>query len=64
MPSLFKDFKVVNLKGDLIPDSNENAEEVLEVPTRAQYNKWMVNLKKILTACGFAWTPTMALIRS
>ena len=61
MQSLFKDFKVVNLKGDLTPNLNENAEEVFEVQMRAHYNKWMVNLKKILTACGFAWTPPMAM---
>ena len=61
MPSLFKDFKVVNLHGDLIPNANENSEDVFEVPTKEQYNKWMVNIKKILTACGFSWTPTMAL---
>ena len=61
MPSPWKDFGVEKLRGTLIPNDDENAEKAYQTPSLAVYNKWMVNVKKTLGACGNTWLLKMVL---
>ena len=61
MPSPWKDFGVEKLRGTVIPNGDENVEKSYMTPSTTGYNKWMVNVKKTLGACGQKWLLTMAL---
>ena len=49
------------LRGTLIPNGDDAAEKCYQTPSTTVYNKWMVNVKKTLGACGQKWLLAMAL---
>ena len=57
----WKDFHIEKLRGNLIPNPDPEANKAYSAPTLAQYNKWMVGIKKTLGACKIAWLLPMAL---
>jgi hypothetical protein len=61
MPSPWKDFSIEKLRGELIPNANENATKHYKTPTTVEYNQWMINVKKTLGACRQKWLLAMAL---
>jgi hypothetical protein len=57
----WKDFKLENLRGTIIHNSDPEAEKAYSAPTLAQYSKWMIGIKKTLTAIRAIWMLKMAM---
>jgi hypothetical protein len=59
--SVWKDFQVEKLRGTLIPNPDPDAVPQYQTPSKSQYTRWMVNLKKTIGACRQTWIPVAAL---
>ena len=59
--SAWKDFHVEKLRGTLIQNADIDAVPQYQTPTKAQYTRWMVNIKKTIGACRQHWIPAAAL---
>ena len=59
--SVWKDFQVEKLRGTLIPNADPDAEPQYQTPTKSQYTRWMVNVRKTIGACHQNWIPAAAI---
>ena len=57
----WKDFRIDPLRGDEIPNKDQNAEKKFKKPSKKQYLRWLVNFKNALQALGLSWMIPMAM---
>ena len=60
MTNNWKDFKILNLRGDEIPSADPNAEKTFKHPNKKQFLRWTVNVKNANVAMGTGWLMLMA----